>query len=312
MISRSAADRSRFALRLAFTSAARVAWRLILERVAFPPGASALIPAYIGITDREGSGIGDPIEASRTPFTLYALGDRLQIDLEFVEAMLRTRRHPLMLVVHYFGIVHVDLLRLRALCDAYGTLLVEDCAHVPGPFHREAGPGTVGHAAFYSLHKSIAVPTGGVLRLNDAPFDLPSPFGPDRCDADVIEQLARTDLAAVAVARRANYQWLVKRFTDTVGVSVLYPELGSAVPHDFPLRIHGGLRERLYFALIDEGLPTIALYYHLINAIGAEDFPSSHALSRSILNLPVHQDTSIADLQHLAERLTHHLGRLRA
>ncbi len=312
MIARTATDKSRFALRAAFTSSARVAWRLILERTEFPAGSSALLPAYIGITDREGSGISDPIETTRTPYQLYRLGERLQVDLDLIETLLRTGRHPLMLVAHYFGMTHVDLLELRALCDRYGTILVEDCAHVSGLWPGSGGPGAIGHAAFYSLHKSIAVATGGMLRLNDASFELPQPSGSDRCALEVLEQLARSDLAAVTAARRANYQWLAARLAATPGMTVLYPDLGGAAPHDFPIRIHNGLRERLYFALMEEGLPTIALYYRLIDAIDAEAFPASHALSRSILNLPVHQDTSIEDLERLVERLTYHLERLAA
>ena len=59
-----------------------------------------------------------------------------------------------------------------------------------------------------------------------------------------------------------------------------------------------------------EDLPTIALYYRLIDAIRPEEFPVSHLLSRSILNLPVHQDTEIADLHQLTDALEAALMRL--
>jgi dTDP-4-amino-4,6-dideoxygalactose transaminase len=312
MISRCAIDPARCTHRLAFTSSARVAWRLILELVEFPKGATLLLPAYVGTTDREGSGIIDPIDATHTPYTLYPLGDHLQVDLGLIEAMLRSGRYRVMLVVHYFGIVHTDLHGLRELCERYDTLLVEDCAHVVRPVGSKVGPGAVGHAAFYSLHKCIAVSTGGVLRLNDAPFDIPSPEGRDRCAPEVLEQLVRTDLRSVGELRRANYRWLVQRLAGVDGLTVLYPNLGTLVPHDFPVWIHDGLREKLYFALLDEGLPTIALYYRLVDTIRPEEFPLSHALSRSVLNLPVHQDTTITDLEHLTDRLTRRLALLRA
>jgi len=50
----------------------------------------------------------------------------------------------------------------------------------------------------------------------------------------------------------------------------------------------------------------------LVDTIRPEEFPLSHALSRSVLNLPVHQDTTITDLEHLTDRLTRRLALLRA
>ena len=312
MIQRTATDPSRYTDRLAFTTSARAAWQLILEGVDFPPGKSVLVPAYIGITDREGSGIADPLEKTGRPFTLYAVDEQLHPDHDALERMLATGAHPLLLVVHYFGMVQVDLQRLAASCRRHGTLLVEDCAHVPGLLCHGGGPGSVGDAAFYSLHKSIAVPSGGVLRVNSRDLALPVPAPENHCDPMCLEQLVRTDLGAVGVKRRENYQWLSNRLTGAGGLTVLYPVLGQLVPHDFPILVHDGLREKLYFALMRENLPTIALYYRLIDAITPQAFPQSHALSKSILNLPVHQDTETADLQHLASRLLAILGDLRA
>ncbi len=312
MIQRTATNPMRFAKRLAFTSSARVGWRLILEGIRFQEGESMLLPAYVGITDREGSGIIDPIQATHTPYTLYPLDDHLRPNLDQLESMMKTGRHPLLLAVHYFGIVHVDLLKLRELCERYQTLLIEDCAHIPWPLYNNTGPGSVGHAAFYSLHKSIAVPTGGILRVNDPNMTLPEPSGADRCAYACLEQFLRTDMVSAANERRDNYQWLANRLANIDGLTVLYPDSEQLVPHDFPIVVHDGLREKLYFKLMEEDLPTIALYYRLIEAITAEEFPASHALSKSILTLPIHQDTDQADLERLTDRLITILEELRA
>jgi len=271
-----------------------------------------LLPAYVGITDREGSGISDPIEATNTPYTLYPLSDQLRPSLDGLESMLKTGRHPLLLIVHYFGIVHVDLVKLKELCERYHTLLIEDCAHVPWPLHNNIGPGSMGHAAFYSLHKSVATPTGGILRVNDLNMALPIPEGTDRCDYECLVQFLRTDMEAVAVKRRDNYQWLANRLAHVDGLTVMFPDIGEFVPHDFPVVVHDNFREKLYFALMNENLPTIALYYRLIDAITPNAFPVSHSLSKSILNLPVHQDTDQADLELLTDRLVKLLAGLRA
>lgn len=312
MIQRTATDPSRFAKRLAFTSSARVGWRLILEGVHLQDGESILLPAYVGVSDREGSGIGDPIQATHTPYTLYPLDDHLRPDLDELESMMKIGHHPVLLVVHYFGIVDVDLLKLRELCERYRTLLIEDCAHVPWPLHNDTGPGSVGHAAFYSLHKSIAVPTGGILRMNDSSMALPAPDGADRCDYACLEQFLRTDMESVAIKRRHNYQWLANRLANVDGLTILFPDIGKLVPHDFPVLVHDNCREKLYFELMKEDLPTIALYYRLIDSITVEEYPASHQLSKKILNLPVHQDTDQADLERLTDRLVTILDGLRA
>jgi len=311
MITRRANNPENFSRRLTFLRSGRVAWEHILKQLRMKPRQSILLPAYIGITDREGSGIIDPVEATDTPYTLYELGDRLQVDLSMIERRLQTGRHPLMLVVHYFGIVHAEMDRLSDLCRQYGTILIEDCAHVVSMFEAENATGAFGEGAFYSIHKSIAVNEGGILRLNGKLLETPSISEQERCPVEVLEQLVRTNFHQINRIRRVNYQWLVDRLSGVSGLTILYPNIGACVPHDFPVIIHDGLREKLYFALMDEGLPTIALYYRLIDSISPAEFPASHELSKSILNLPVHQDTTIADLELLINRLKFFLSEFR-
>ena len=224
MILRTASDPLKLTTRIIFTSAARVAWRLILARLKHTGTNSILIPAYIGFSEREGSGISDPINATCTPYTFYSLDSNLRPDLDDLAARLKTGQHPLLLVVHYFGIVHVDLLKVRRLCERYNTLLIEDCAHVPWPLYNTTGVGSVGDAAFYSMHKSIAVPSGGMLRINNPDIDYALPTGTDRCDESSLEQFIRTDMAAVAAKRCENYRWLAKRLSNVGGLGVLYPK----------------------------------------------------------------------------------------
>ncbi|MEK6806988.1 MAG: DegT/DnrJ/EryC1/StrS family aminotransferase [Pseudomonadota bacterium] len=311
MIQRNATDSSRFARRWIFTRSARTAWELILRAATFSPGTSVLLPAYIGVSDREGSGVFDPVVRTQTPFTFYPVDERLHLNLDDIAARLRTGLHPMLLAVHWFGLQHVDMTALRSLCAEYDVWLVEDCAHVPGPGSGTTGPGSFGAAAFHSLHKIIAVPDGGALRINDPRLATAAPQPHEQCSGFALEQLLRTDMDAVAATRRANYSWLTRRLAATPGIEVLYPSIGDAVPHDFPIRILGGIREKLYFALMDQRLPTVALYYRLVPEIAREEFPASHALSASILNLPVHQDTSERDLGVLCDAMEAVLPTLR-
>lgn len=312
MIQRTATHPEHFTHQWTFTRSARTAWELLLRDRVWKPGTSLLLPGYIGYTDREGSGVFDPVENTATPFTFYPVGEKLHVDTAAIEALLRTGNHPMLLVIHWFGLAHADMPAMAALCERYGTTLIEDCAHVPGPLAQATGLGSFGAAAFHSLHKVFAVPSGGALRVNDPSLVHAAAKEEERCPPQVLEQFVRTDLHAVAAVRRANYAWLSERLRKVAGVEVLYPSIGDQVPHDFPIRVHNGLREKLYFALMEKGLPTIALYYRMIDAITPAAFPHSHALAKCILNLPVHQDTSTDDLAVLCDTLGTELTKLRA
>jgi dTDP-4-amino-4,6-dideoxygalactose transaminase len=303
MIKRAASDPTRFSRRIWFTNSARTAFRIILENMRISAGCSILLPAYVGVSEREGSGLWDPVVATNVPASFYAIDESLAPDQDGLEARLSSGLHPLLLVVHYFGFVHVDLQRLKQACRRYGVILIEDCAHIPFGAFGEDGPGTYGHAAFYSLHKTIPVSTGGALQLNDETLPEPTLSQADRCDPRSLEQLLRTDVAATVHKRRENYRWLAKRLKNAKRLTIPYAELGDQVPLNFPIQVHDGLREKLYFALMSAGLPTIALYYRLIDAISPDEFPVSHLVSQRILNLPVHQDTDIADLRQLTDAL---------
>lgn len=54
---------------------------------------------------------------------------------------------------------------------------------------------------------------------------------------------------------------------------------------------------------MDLQIPTTALYYRLIDQIDASEFPGSHCVSKSILNLPVHQDVSAEDVSRICEEI---------
>ncbi|MBK7111858.1 MAG: DegT/DnrJ/EryC1/StrS family aminotransferase [Flavobacteriales bacterium] len=310
MIQKDTTDTTKHVYDWTFTNSARTAFEVLLRGRSWPAGASLLMPGYIGFTDREGSGVFDPVQNTGTPFTFYPVGERLQVDLDQIEALLSTGEHPMILVIHYFGLAHVDMDAMAELCHRNNVTLVEDCAHVP--LSADTGLGSYGGAAFHSLHKVLAVPDGGVLRINDPSVGRGERTPDEACAATTMEHVLRSALPAITTPRKHNYTFLAERLTKVEGVEVLYPTIGELAPHDFPIRVKDGLREKLYFALMEKGLPTTALYYRMIDEITPEDHPNAHALSKSILNLPVHQDTSETDLDLLCDTLEAELSKLRS
>jgi dTDP-4-amino-4,6-dideoxygalactose transaminase len=289
-------NKSAFAPHMSFTSSARVAWKQVLQQCHSVQPPRVLLPAYIGETDREGSGIMDPVRDANCDCHFYSVSDRLVPDMESIASMLAEKKFDVLLAVHYFGFVQSDLRLMRSLCDEHGVTLVEDCAHVCLLHGHRTG--ITGDYAFYSLHKCLATESGGVLRSNG--LNVVSVSSEDQCVPAVLEQLCRTDLEAAAQYRRRNYAYLQDRLSGVSGLNPMYELTLDTVPHNFPVLIDSNRREELYFHLMNRQMPTIALYYRLVNEIDVALFPDSSDVSRSILNLPVHQDNSREGLETLA------------
>src|SRR5437879_7768032 len=86
------------------------------------PGDRVLAPSYIC------RAAIDPLIAYGLNVDFYPIRRDCSIDL----ADLRNRISPTtqaVMIVHYFGFPQ-PLGELRKLCDRYGLLLIEDCAHV--------------------------------------------------------------------------------------------------------------------------------------------------------------------------------------
>lgn len=290
-------DSSKFKRRFVFTSSAREAWEAFLLAYSQQRSAHVLLPAYIGYTDREGSGVFDPVSRSGLGFGFYPVNDFLYASSDVLEALLRTRKYGVLLVVHWFGLPHVDMSKVRALCQLYDVFLVEDCAHVMAPPHvTSTDLGSWGDAAFYSVHKMYGGDVGGMLSVRpDSAFDaaiLPSVPPAKGCPADLLESMLSVDVAGVISHRRGLYQTYADAFESTDGIMPLFPDMGPYTPQTFAVAVSSELREPLYFALMDRGIPLTALYYRLISQIDEESFPTSIQLANSILNFPVHQDVN--------------------
>ena len=267
-----------------------------------------LLPAYIGFTEREGSGVFDPVQENHSEATFYRVNADLSVDMDDLRAQLAAGA-DIVLVIHYFGFCRSDMQAIRALCDAHGALLVEDCAHA---FHLEtpgSALGTVGDFAFYSLHKFIATDSGGILKTNRPVIELPPLRPEDAAAREVLEQYALSDFNLIKTIRRQNYA-LYAELLDGLGqVEMMYALNDTETPQTFPIRVKDGQREALYFYLMERDVPTTALYYRMIDQIDPARYPESIALSQSILNLPVHQDTTLDDVRVVCDNVRQFFAR---
>jgi dTDP-4-amino-4,6-dideoxygalactose transaminase len=81
------------------------------------------------------------------------------------------------LVTHFFGFAQ-PVAEIRVICDRWGALLVEDCAHALLSEDAVGPLGRVGDAAVFSLRKTLPLPNGGAVLFNN-----PSLSPPDDLDA---------------------------------------------------------------------------------------------------------------------------------
>lgn len=310
MIPKNATDPENGLRQARFFPSARRAWCACLRGL---NPRRILLPAYIGYTDREGSGVFDPIAELELPFSFYPVGRELLADPAVIAACLS--REPdidLVLLIHYFGWPGGNVSAIRSACDSAGAVLIEDCAHAFHWGQAEASLGITGDFAFFSIHKYLASKSGGLLHAvaQEYPAKMESVCEP--IDPKVLELLARADLHAIALKRRENLVRALEGLSIIEGVRPLRADIPLA-PHSLPIWVDGEkMREKLYFYLIERGIPTTALYYRLHQSLGIKEFPESYEVSDHILNLPIHQDMTSDQIHRMLFEIRFGLKQLRA
>ena len=141
----------------------RIAIGLALREIGVGPGDTVLVPAW-----HSQSMVPPVLWRGATP-EFYRILPSTAPDLDDLARRIDGRTRAVM-VTHYFGFIQ-DLAPLRALCDARGIALIEDCAHC---FigEREGRPvGSVGDYAIASSMKFFPIYEGGALVSARRPLD---------------------------------------------------------------------------------------------------------------------------------------------
>ena len=274
-----------------FSASARAAFTHILAAHKGKDPRGILLPAYIGVSKVEGSGVFDPIRTTDFPYAFYRVNEHLVPDLVDIQNQLAGGRFQFVFLIHYFGCPQVDVQSFVNLCHEHGAQVIEDCAHT---LLGGLGPRRLGHFgdyAIFSVHKCTATRDGGFYydtHKQLADVDLAEKF---RISHTTLEQFARLDVRSLVETRAANYAVLAGWVERLPGLKLFLPrDPGTDVPLNCPVVVANGKREALYFSLVEKGLQPTALYHTLIPQIPRAVYPEAHALSESILNLPTHPD----------------------
>jgi dTDP-4-amino-4,6-dideoxygalactose transaminase len=289
-----------------FYSAAREGLAALLEAQLGAGRRTVLLPAYVGWSPREGSGIFDPVRASGIAYDFYAVGADLAPQVRSLAARIERAHRPVVLLVHYFGRRVPGTDAIRELTRSADGFLIEDWAH--GFLSEDSIPTLVGDAAIYSLHKMLPVPDGGAVVVPAGDLDLTSTRG------ELGQALLEFDLATIRERRRRNFirtgEELRALSADVDGVAPLWESTGvEATPQSFPVLVPASVKDELYHRLNDRGVGVTSPYHTLVPEILEEQFPVSHDVSRRILNLPVHQDVDVEDVPRIVTALREELLR---
>lgn len=301
MIAKSAIDKTNFSRNIHLTNSAREGWGIILKSL--EPSSKILLPSYIGITDREGSGIYDPVISTGLDHDFYMLNDDLTISISEVEKCLVNGSFKLILLVHYFGFRISNIEEIVRLCMELNVIVVEDCAHIFNyNLYDLSSVGTYGDFAFYSLHKYFPVDKGGMV-VQNTQNSLELDCSGVILESEFATQIIKYDIEAIAIKRRENFDFLHSQIKEVDGIRSIKLRSDEDIPHNYPIFVENDLREKLYFWLMERGVPLIALYYRLIDPLKNEKYKPMKNLSDNILNLPVHQDMESESIKFVCESL---------
>ena len=126
-----------------------------------------LLPSYLC------ESVLSPVLAVGAQASFYPVQRDARPDLAGLDAALGPRTRALVLI-HYLGFPG-PVREVQRRCEARGVALIEDCAH--GLFSRLGDRllGSFGPAAIFSPWKSLPLPDGGLLQVNDAQLRAPAP-----------------------------------------------------------------------------------------------------------------------------------------
>ncbi|WP_323142289.1 DegT/DnrJ/EryC1/StrS family aminotransferase [Massilia phyllosphaerae] len=133
----------------------RIALALALRELGVGAGDSVLLPAYHSLS------MVPPVLWLDAAPLFYRVDGGARADLDDIAALCRPGVKALV-ATHYFGFPQ-DLAALRALCDAHGIALIEDCAHAFFGEYTGRPLGSHGDYAIASSMKFFPMYEGGAL-----------------------------------------------------------------------------------------------------------------------------------------------------
>lgn len=143
---------------------ARVGIRYVCKMLEVGSGDEILVPAY-----NCGSEV-DALLNSGVSVEMFRVDSNCQIDICDLKRRISSQTKAVYMI-HYFGFPQ-HLTELHYICKEKGVPLIEDCAHALFSLEGKERVGGIGDMALYNISKSLPVPDGGVLVINNQDFKI--------------------------------------------------------------------------------------------------------------------------------------------
>lgn len=291
---------------------ARSAFTEVLELVHLKEYEIVLLPAYIGWSSHEGSGVFDPIKKLGLKYDFYKINSELNIDVDDLANKLKFKNIRVLVVIHYFGYIDKNYEDVVRIAKENNVIVIEDEAHAMYTDLIGGISGRKGDFSLFSLHKMLPVKTGGALVINQNARIRFSEYN-TKLSYQCMDTFFSYDLKAISEKRIRNTKNFLKYIDEAAGyIKPLRLSLEQGeIPQTFPVMVGNGQRDYLYFKLNELGYGVVSLYHELIKEISEEEYKDSYKLSKNILNLPVHQDVEEEEIFNLVTALKECIRRRR-
>lgn len=261
-----------------------------------------LLPAYIGLSLVEGSGILDPVTQSGFEFEFYKLGQELDPKAKDVLLKIDNFKPSVVLVVNYFGWDIANRNQLFEQLKKQKVKIIEDDSHNLYKLHSFEKDIVRADYQIFSIHKTLGCENGGVVVSENE-----IPYIDETIDKFDLLSFASSNQNYIHKIRQENFFELEKKLSTikTNRHKSFFQARKPSSPLNYPiLMINKEGRHKVYTTLIENNIFPTALYHRLIPNLEATDYPEAHDISNRILNLPIHQDVSHNNLTKMAEILT--------
>lgn len=110
----------------------------------------------------------EPVLRAGGKVRFYRVDKKMKVDIEDIKNNINDDVAAID-VTHYNGFPQA-MNEIRNLCTQNGLYLIEDCAHVLSSFEDQTRIGSFGDLAIFSMRKTMPIPDGGALIVNNSSF----------------------------------------------------------------------------------------------------------------------------------------------
>lgn len=281
-----------------FYKNARTAFERLLNVLNKNKDLNLILPAYIGWSPNEGSGIYDPITSLKIKHEFYNMKKNLFIDLNDIRKKFKESSYKqAILIVHYFGYVDPNYEIICKEAKKNNIYVIEDSAHALYTEYIDNKCGLYADFIFYSLHKMLPLKYGGMLKVNN--LDIVSEFNNEISNIYPFFY----NYKRIADIRKENAKLIENKLKSCELIELLRPvnEFLYNTPQTYPILLKEISRYKVYLKMNEKGIGIISLYHTMIKPIQKGDYIKSNDISNRILNFPVHQDINFSEIEEACD-----------